>query len=324
MNATFPQNLDRLSETLDGIERMTAFFMADSVNRPIFSHAIPASVREDNFHFNFTPDPDKAIRFDDIIGLDEIKRRLRDEIILPALHPEQYPDLNIPTGGALLYGLPGNGKTMLLRAVAAETDANICIVNPCDLFGRRMGDSSIRIRKLFDTARSIGNAIICFDGFEACFHERNTANLPDELCRLMEDVKANRGRLVVLAATHRPWEVDHRLFGPSVFAHRLYVPLPDASSRRKQIMRYLNAVPKQGEIDVESMVLTSEGFNSADIRALCNRASWGPVRRAMESGNHDQYVTPEDIQNAIHSIKTSILPEEQEQMKAWHDSFSKY
>lgn len=281
-----------------------------------------ASAEEDD-EFEYLPSDRPNVRFEDIAGLAEPKRLIQEEIIEPHMHPEMYERFNQRAGGGvLLYGPPGTGKTMLARAIATETDADFFFVRCSDIVGKYFGEAERRIKALFNAARRSGNAIIFFDEIEALASKRGSHStvmnrLIPELLSQMDGFEKHDGRLIIIGATNRPWDLDSAFLRPPRLTHHVYVPLPDYEARQYLIRRKLEFVPQQGTIDFDLLARVSEGFNCADVEELCNRATRGPIRRGVQTGNMEQYVTPADVEEAIQLSRSSVQPADLKAFAKW-------
>ena len=317
-----------IAEKMQALENAANTAKAASTDRTVSGKGKAQCNNEDEDDYEFLPSPSPNVHFDDIAGLKDTKRLIREEIIEPALHPDIYQRFHQKAnGGILLYGPPGTGKTMLARAIATEIDADFYAVRCSDIVGKYFGEAERRLKALFRAARNSGNAIIFFDEFEALGSKRGGHStvmnrIIPELLAQMDGFDQHDGRLIIIAATNRPWDLDSAFFRPSRLTHHVYVPLPDYDARLYLVKRKLQHVPQQGVIDFDLLAKASEGFNCADVVALCDRTTRGPIRRGIDSGNDDQYITPADVLEAIELSRSSVQPEDLKALAKWQSKKS--
>lgn len=252
------------------------------------------------------------IRFSDIAGLTEVKDSIRRRIILPRQHPELYETFRRELrGGILLYGPPGTGKTMIAKAIAAEIDAAFYSIRCSDIVGKYFGEAEKNIKSLFDTARQESSAIIFFDEFEALAAQRGGDSsvmnrLVPELLSQMDGFQTDKsGQLMILAATNRPWDIDSAILRPPRFSEKIYVALPDREARFFLINRQLDDVPVAQDVNIMELVRFTEGYNAADIVALCGIAKDIAIERSIKEG-YISLLTMNDFEQAIKSVSSSV------------------
>jgi len=317
-----------IAEKMQALENAANIAKSASSDRTSAAKGKTQCNSEEEDEYEYLPSPSPNVHFDDIAGLKDTKRLIREEIIEPALHPDIYQRFHQKAnGGILLYGPPGTGKTMLARAIATEIDADFYAVRCSDIVGKYFGEAERRLKALFRAARNSGNAIIFFDEFEALGSKRGGHStvmnrIIPELLAQMDGFDQHDGRLIIIAATNRPWDLDSAFFRPSRLTHHVYVPLPDYDARLYLIKRKLQHVPQQGVIDFDLLAKASEGFNCADVVALCDRTTRGPIRRGIDSGNDDQYITPADVLEAIEISRSSVQPEDLKALAKWQSKKS--
>jgi spastin len=205
-----------------------------------------------------------AVTFADVAGLALAKQALREAVVLPALRPDLFRGLRSPARGVLLYGPPGNGKTMLCRALAAECNAEFFSISAASLTSKWLGESEKLMRALFAAAREKAPSVIFFDELDALLSARGSGTEHEASRRLKTEFLVNvdglasatagaakaaaggggRGggederRVVVVGATNRPADLDDAV--RRRLTKRIYVPLPDAEGRAA-ILKHLLA-----------------------------------------------------------------------------------
>lgn len=317
------KRLISIAEKMQTLENTTKSAEGKTAERTAGTGGKQHCSNDEEDDYEYLPSPTPNVHFDDIAGLHSTKALIREEIIAPALHPDIYQRFNQKgNGGILFYGPPGTGKTMLARAIATEIDADFFSIRCSDLVGKYFGEAERRIKALFRAARNSGNAIIFFDEFEALGckrggHSTVMNRIIPELLAQMDGFEQYDGRLIIIAATNRPWDLDSAFFRPSRLTHHVYVPLPDYDARFYLINRKLAHLPQKGAIDFSLLANASEGFNCDDVVAMCNRVTRGPIRRGIESGSNDQYITPEDVLYAIETSHSSVQPEDLKALNKW-------
>ena len=261
--------------------------------------------------------------FSDIAGLDDVK----EEVKLKAIFPQQYPELyklfgKKRGGGILLYGLPGTGKTMIAEAIAHETKAKFFPIKCSDLGSKYFGETEKKICRLFDEARAQDNAVIFFDEIEAYMSKRREgamSRIVPEFLAQMQGVgqSSNKNKILIIAATNKPWEIDSAFLRPGRFDERIYVPLPDRSSRKTILINKLKDVPCTKDIDLESILDFTEGYNGADVDYLCEKAKAVAINEIVLGDRIEQTLTMQDFIESRKQIKSSVRLEDVEKLKEW-------
>lgn len=271
----------------------------------------------------FAPVKSPDVYFSDIAGLDTVKSLIRMKIIEPVLHPELYrrfeKDMN---GGILLYGPPGTGKTMIARAIATETKLDFFSVRCSDIVGKSFGAAESNLKELFDAARESGRAMIFFDEFEslACKRGGNSTvmnRVVPELLSQMDGFAKAEGVLIVLASTNRPWDLDTAVLRPPRLTERIYVGLPDFAARHYLIKKAMEPLPKQEILDYDRIAEALEGYNCADIAAFVERTKEAPIRRGLANPLEEQYITVQDVENALANSRSSVQKSDLEAFSKW-------
>ena len=234
-------------------------------------------------------DTGPAVRFDDIAGLTEAKSALHEIVILPSLRPDLFDGLRQPAKGLLLFGPPGNGKTMIARAVASECQATFFNISASSLTSKWVGEGEKLVRALFTAARERQPAIIFLDEIDSILTERKSGE-NDAMRRLKTEflvqfdgvVSDPKERFLVMGATNRPQDLDEAVLRR--FVKRIYVPLPTIESRTALIKSLLrNQRHKVSDRDIHTLASQLEGYSGSDITALAREAAYGPIRELTPS-----------------------------------------
>ena len=271
----------------------------------------------------FTPVASPNVHFSDIAGLENVKNLVRMKVIEPILHPELFERFSKdPNGGILLYGPPGTGKTMIARAIATETRLDFFSVRCSDIVGKTFGDGERNLKGLFDAARESGRAMIFFDEFESLACRRGGSStimnrIVPELLSQMDGFQKFEGLLVILASTNRPWDLDSAVLRPPRMTERIYVGLPDFAARHYMVKKALEPLPKQELLDYDRIADALEGFNCADIAAFVERVKEAPIRRGLIDHSVDQYITAQDVEDALANSRSSVQKSDLEAFSKW-------
>ena len=262
------------------------------------------------------------LKLDDVAGLDEVKKVLRDDVINVMSHPDIYERFGVNGGGGvLMYGPPGNGKTFIAKAIAGELDAAFFAVDSSQIKDKYVGETEKNMRKLFEEATKHPRAVIFLDEVDALLQKRGNqkVNLVTQFLILADGIAKNEDcMLLLLGATNKPWNIDPAALRPGRFGKQIYVGLPDASARQAIIEYSLNQVPVEEQFEPKSAAADLEGFSGADIAELCQRAKKAAIARQIESGD-EEVVTHQDFQAATGEIVHSVDSGQLAEYEAWQN-----
>ena len=223
------------------------------------------------------------VGWNDIGGLEDVKKRLQETVELPLRNPQLLSAAGLPThAGALLFGPPGSGKTLLAKAIANECGVNFISVDGPELFNKWLGESEEGVREIFRIARQVAPAIIFFDQLEAIAPIRGahsgamtTERVVSQLLAELDGVE-QLSRVAVIGATNRIELIDPSIIRPGRFGVHIHVGLPDETGRgailRIGMRRSKFADPRDLDAIVEAAVPLSDGFSGAEIRYVCDEA----------------------------------------------------
>ena len=271
----------------------------------------------------------KKIKFDDIAGLDEVKKTFKEKVIMPFEHPELFEKFGKKAGGGiLLYGLPGTGKTMFAEAAANEVDALFIPVKCSDIKSKWYGESEKNVKAIFAKARKASKSIIFFDEFEAIGAKRTDSSdnanndLVPQILAEMQGVgsSSSKSTIVVIAATNKPWAIDSAFMRPGRFDSKIYVPLPDFDARKKLFDLQLNKLPVSEDLDLEYLAKITDGFNGADIKEVCEKLKMSAINDSLEKGE-EQTIGMDDVHRIERGIKSSVSQEDVERLKEFEGAF---
>lgn len=242
-----------------------------------------------------------SVNYDDVGGMGETIRQLREMVELPLRYPELFTRLGVdPPRGVLLHGPPGTGKTRLAQAVANESDAQFFIINGPEIMGSAYGESEKRLREVFEEATKAAPSIVFIDEIDSIAPKRERVTgeaekrLVAQLLTLMDGLDT-RSNLVVIAATNRPDAIDEALRRPGRFDREIVIGVPDESGRREILAIHTRGMPLGDGVDLDELARTTHGFVGADIAALAREAAIEAVRRIMPKIDLDARTIPAEV-----------------------------
>ena len=229
------------------------------------------------------------VSWDDVAGLDAAKDALKEAVILPVKFPQFFTGKRKAWSGFLLYGPPGTGKSYLAKAVATEADSTFFSISSSDLVSKWMGESEKLVNQLFAMAREQSPSIIFIDEIDALCGARGeggeseaSRRIKTEILVQMQGVGTAGGRVLVLAATNTPYQLDQAV--RRRFDKRIYIPLPEAPARAHMFKVHLGETPHDlTEADFQSLGAQTEGFSGSDIDHVVKDVLYEPVRKVQEA-----------------------------------------
>lgn len=255
------------------------------------------------------------VTFDDVIGLDDVKELINQMVVYPFKYKEIYKAFNRDSGGGiLLYGAPGTGKTMIAKAIANEIDAEFYSIKCSDIASKWYGESARNIKELFDKARSHERSIIFFDEFDSLGSNRdhgnyNTVNMVvSELLSQIDGFESKKNTVLLIASTNKPWNIDSALLRSGRFNKKIYIGLPNKTSRINLLIHELKDSPLS-KVDLESISEKTEGYSSADIVELCNETKDIAIKRSIQM-NQISPINQKDLIKALSMVSSTIVKDE--------------
>jgi len=265
------------------------------------------------------------VSYEDVGGLKEEVKKVREMIEIPLKRPELFEKLGIaPPKGVLMHGPPGTGKTLLAKAVASESDAHFIAINGPEIMSKYVGGSEENLREYFEEAEENSPSIIFIDELDAIAPKREETNGEVErrtvaqLLTLMDGLKS-RGQVVVIGATNRPDSLDPALRRPGRFDREIEIGVPDTEERKEVLEIHTRNMPLAEDVDLDKISTTTHGFVGADLESLCKEAAMRVVRRILPEIQNDEeipkevlekiVVTGDDFREAQKEIQPSALRE---------------
>lgn len=223
--------------------------------------------------------------FDKIAGLDHVKRAFTVSAIMPLSQGQIFGQGVRPFSGILLYGPPGTGKTLITQALTRATGSHFVSISCADILGKYMGESEKRLKSVFAEAVANAPSILFIDEIDsigrARGEESEAANrIKTQLLVELSDLKTSGARVVFVGATNLPWALDTAL--NRRFQQHLYVPLPNATARRKFIIQKLEEVGIRDGSLVDRAVAATEGYSGSDLDVLLMELSRGPLDKCFD------------------------------------------
>lgn len=293
-------------------------------------------------------DRSPSIRWDDIAGLTDAKRVLEEAVVLPLWMPEYFQGIRRPWKGVLMFGPPGTGKTMLAKAVATECGTTFFNISSSTLASKYRGESERMVRILFDLARSHAPSTIFIDEIDALCTSRGAAGEHEASRRVKSeflvqidgcsggdddengDENAASKKVMVLAATNFPWDIDEAL--RRRLEKRIYIPLPDTDARAALVNINVRGVEVADDVRVEQLAERMSGYSGDDITNVCRDAAMNGMRRkivgkrpeeirAMKKEEVSAPITMDDMSEALRRISPSVSKEDVERHLEWLHEF---
>ncbi|MGH9909245.1 MAG: CDC48 family AAA ATPase [Nitrososphaerales archaeon] len=274
---------------------------------------VPTALRE--FYVE-TP----KVKWENVGGLYDVKRILYDNLITAVKEPENFQNLGIaPPKGALLYGPPGCGKTLLAWALATESGANIIMVKGPEVLSKWVGESEKAIRDIFRKARASSPCIVVFDELDSIARPRGAAGddsgvgerVLSQLLTEMEDIGPTG--VIIVGITNRPDLIDTSLLRPGRLDLITYIPPPDEQSRLEILKIVTKKMPLVKGVNIEELAKVTASYSGADLVGVCREAAINAMR------NKRKEIDATDFDKALRRVKPSITPD----VEAWYDSVSK-
>ena len=269
---------------------------------------------------SFIINENSYVKWENIVGYEELKQALKEQIISPIKYPKQFQEKQKPVKSILIYGPPGTGKTLLSKAIAAELEGNFFYILACNIITKwNQSDSDKIIKDLFDLARKKKPSVIFIDEIDCILNEKSyydndtIRKIKNEFLLQMKNVEDNDEDIMVLGSTNIPWTLDGNII--NIFQKKMYISLPDCDARKKIIELNLKDITHTlTDQQIEYLAQNTKDFSGSDIYNLVQDVFYEPLRKYMNyeyfkkvkgtDGNQWNYIPCE--QNDTGAIKMKM------------------
>lgn len=278
-------------------------------------------------------DNSQPMTWDDIAGLEFAKKTIQEIVVWPMLRPDIFTGLRGPPKGLLLFGPPGNGKTLFGKCIASQSKSTFFTISASSLTSKWVGEGEKMVRTLFAVARCHQPAVVFIDEIDSLLtqrsdgeHESSRRIKTEFLVQLDGACTAQDERLLVIGATNRPQEIDEA--ARRRFVKRLYIPLPECNARAQIVKRLLHDQKYElNDENFNSIAENTGGYSGSDMANLCREAALGPIRSIPfgEIGNISaDDVRPIqfcDFEDALDHVKASVSEKDLDVYLDWNSKF---
>lgn len=249
---------------------------------------------------------EKEVKWEDVADLEDVKKAFKEAIEIPLLHPELMKEFNLkPTKGILLFGPPGCGKTLVVKAASNELDISFLTVSGAQLMQKGYTHAVNVVKETFNRARENTPAVIFVDEIETFAPSRETgrADIVGQFLVEMDGVKKSEG-VVVVGATNRPDMLDAAILRPGRFDKIIYVHPPDLEGRAQLFKIHFKQFAEGLDLDI--LAEATEGFTGADIASLAQQSKMALLRRRL--AKEEQKLSTQEVLEMLHTMKPSVTP----------------
>ena len=254
------------------------------------------------------------VYWDDVGGLDNAKKTLEENLIIAMINPEKFSKMGIkPPKGALLYGPPGCGKTLLARALATESSGNMILVRGSEILSKWVGESEKAIREIFRKAKSSSPCVIIFDELDSLAKFKSgeeTGSGETVLSQLLTEMEDGvSSRVVVIGISNRPDMIDGSILRTGRLDLRIFIQPPDERGRFDIIKILTDSMPLSSDVNLKEIAVATQNYSGADLAALCREAAVNAMQ------NNNAKISSADFAAGLKQIKPSITNE----VEAWYE-----
>ncbi|BFI75056.1 AAA family ATPase [Sulfurisphaera ohwakuensis] len=254
----------------------------------------------------------EKITWDMIGGYDDVKKEIKEYIEIPLKYKEIAKKYGLrPPKGILLFGPPGCGKSLMMRALANEAKINFIYVNVSDIMSKWYGESEARLRELFANARKNAPCILFFDEIDTIGVKRESHTGDSVTPRLLSlmlseiDGLQSEDGVIIVGSTNVPHLLDKALLRAGRFDKLIYIGVPDKKSRKEIFLIHCKNMPLGEDVDFDKLAEMTERFTGADIANVCQEVARMAAVEALEKGV-ERKITLQDFINVIKRYKPSV------------------